>query len=171
MSVTNIFIVVARGGSFEESWCNNVCAFATKEEADLEVLRRQELHMRLAELDKLARAAAHWTFIRENQEADEKIDDMPKRPAKQTKKLTDDYQRRMAEWRKKTESATKRNHERQMAVIVKAVEHARQTAISAGATEEELELLGFSDNPNTFGYSFSSDMEFSVEQLELISSI
>ncbi len=168
--MSDIFIVVASGGSWEDAWRANVCAFATQEEADLEVIRRTEIHVRLLELNKVA-SAARYKHFSENVVALEKTDDVPKGPAKPTKELNADYQKRMEEWRKKSIPISERNRARQTAALATAVEAARQAAIVAGATEEELGLLGFSENPNTFGYSFDTNTTFSVETLELIDSI
>lgn len=168
--MSDIFIVVASGGSYDDAWRSNVCAFATREEADLEVIRRSEMHVRLSELDKRA-SEARWEYLRSGSVAFEEMDPLPTAPAKPNKKSREEYEQRLAKWREKNTPLNERNRARQMAMLVIAVEHARQTAISAGATEEELELLGFSDNANTFGYDYSHDTTFSVEQLELISSI
>lgn len=168
--MSDIFIVVASGGSYDDAWRSNVCAFATREEADLEVIRRSEMHVRLSELDKQA-SEARWAFLRTEVSGLEQVEPAPKGPAKPTKELNADYQRRMEEWRKKMVPISERNRTRQTAMLYAAVAHARQNAIAAGATEEELQLLGFSDNANTFGYDYSHDTTFSVEQLELISSI
>lgn len=168
--MADIFIVVASGGSYDDAWHSNVCAFATQEEAELEVLRRQDMHVRLIELHKVANEA-RWSFLRDNVASVEEMDPVPKGPAKATKELNADYQKRMSEWRKKNVPIGERNRVRQQAMIVRSVECAREAAVAAGATDEEIALLNFDVYPYSFGYGYNSDTTFSVEQLELVSSI
>ena len=167
MNAQIIFVVVAYGGQYDDSWEANTCARYARDAAEIAISEFEEQDRKLAVMAPIIQDV----FYEQNNIADEPYEDVPeapKGPARGTKEQLILHKEAVLAWQKIAFPIIQRNEERTEKVRRRAVYWARQKAIELGATESELQRLGFSEQSYyaRSAYRFK-DRYYRIDELEL----
>jgi hypothetical protein len=168
--MSTIYIVSAFGGSYDDAWENNLCARRTMAEAEAEVERLKIQQARVVGFDSQVRNA-YLAAREEAQPVMLEIPPAPKGPASTTKENMNAWKKQKKEWEQLAQPMIAENRQKQAAQEAAAARWAKAFAISLGATEEELQELGFSSMDGTeayYSYRFDKDTGYDIEELELL---
>ena len=166
--MTNIYIVKAGGGSYDDAWESNLFAVGDAQAAELAVWDLQLRHKFCESIWPQVRDAMEPAFALIRSFKGESFPPEPTVPPKANKEQREALNKARAEWRKQCEPITARNHARLDAIMKEGLEAAKAKAIELGANEDHLKDLGFYSHTGKLQHpNFSSDVHYEWEELEL----
>lgn len=164
--MSKIYVVKASGGSYDDAWECNVCAYLDEEKAQFEVWRLNEQMVRLREIHGKIQEA-YYRRLKATQKGLEVAPERPRGPVKQTPTSKAEYKAAQKAWQVVADPILKRNQEHLAREYGAAKELARLQAVELGATEEDLVFLGFRTEGTYPITNYNLEATHEYEELEL----
>lgn len=164
--MTTIYIVVASGGSYDDAWQANLCARFDKTDAELEVLRLEEQSKKIGAMIREVEGA-YRGGLHANQFTPEVMPRPPSGPAKSDKESMKLHAAVMKAHYALVQPIAERNQRRNTAAMLAAKEAAKQKAIELGANEDDLRVMGFTNEHFFLSHCRDYDCAYFVEELTI----